>query len=257
MPKLKGKAKAAFLARMARGRKKHARRPRRNPGGAATMPYALVVNPEPKMSKKRKSRSKKRRHTSKRRGHARKRRNVVVMNPRRGRRRRRNALVLNPGGVGNVIGSVAKTAIPAIGGGFLANFVDGKFLGSKSSIVRILGKVGLAAAVGVVGKRVAPQGAAAAMAGVLGTIGGDLGARAAGGLPAIPAQQATKAGLAAMAAEDDNVAALLEGMGIVVQGLGEGEDGIANDESGMTPGMAAYTDEDPSSYTGYGDMEID
>ena len=222
------------------------------------MPYALVVNPEPKMSKKRKS-SKRRRSPSKRRsGHARKRKNIVVTNPRR--RRRRNTLVLNPAGrVGGALAKLATTAIPAIGGGFAANFIDGKLLGGKSAIVRVLGKVALAGVVGGVGRKFAPNGAAAAMAGILGTIGGDLGARAAGGLPTIPAQQATKAGLAAMAAEDTEIAALLQGMGIIVQGMGEGEDGITGDgdESGMTPGMAAYTNEDPSSYTGYGDMEID
>jgi len=229
------------------------------------MPTALVVNPEPKHMAKRR----RRKHSSKGRKVARRRhrRNLVVTNPRRGkgrRRHRRNALVLNPAGaIGGAVGGVMKTAIPAIGGGFLASFIDGKFLGKFGAVGRIVGKVGLAAAVGVIGRRFAPAGSAAAMAGILGTIGGDLGARAAGGLPSIPAQKATKAGLAAMAQEDEQIASLLQGMGIIVQGMGaddgdeigEGEDGLEGDE--MAPGMAAYTDQDPSSYTGYGDMEID
>jgi hypothetical protein len=118
----------------------------------------------------------------------------------------------------------------------------------------------------MIGKRFAPAGAAAAMAGALGTIGGDFGARMAGGLPSIPAQKLTQKGLAAMAAEDEQIGTLLQGMGIVVQGLGEGEDGGAyadnegtdgmGDGDQMAPGMAAYTDSDPSAYSGYGDMEI-
>lgn len=126
-------------------------------------------------------------------------------------RRRRN-----PGGPGigikGALRSVFVTAVPALGAGFVANFIDAKFLSDKNIVIRILAKVAQAAACGALFRR-RPVMAYASMGAVLGSIGGDFGTRVAGGVIVGATPVAKAAGVAALITEDPRT------MGVLVEGM--------------------------------------
>lgn len=170
-------------------------------------------------------------HMAKRRRSSRGRRRAVVrmVNPRRARRsvrRRRGAprrmrrvhhrRRRNPGGPGGgikgALRSVFVTAVPALGAGFVANFIDAKFLSDKNIVIRVLAKVAEAAACGML-FRSKPVMAYASMGAVLGSIGGDFGTRVAGGVVVGATPVAKAAGVAALITEDPRT------MGVLVEGM--------------------------------------
>ena len=199
--------------------------------------------------------------------HVRRRRHRRASNPRRVRRHRRARR--NPGrrhhrrhrarrrnpGFGGIIGNVLNIGVPAYGGAFAANFIDSKFLGDKSTIVRIGAKllefVGLSFL-----SRKFPNAAPAAMAGVIATLGAEHGTMLGGGVPGGPSTVTVKK-IAEMVAEDEHLGVLLtqqmRGMGIVIQGMGAAS--TQQLLEGYGNGMGAYTNS-PVGY-GMGDSESD
>jgi hypothetical protein len=213
-------------------------------------PVAYVVNPgRPKTMKKRRTRKHARR--------TRRRNAIVYANRARRRHRRHNAFVYanrghgrrrrrNPGGAAGIMGKVRNVlamSLPAVAGGFVAGFVDSKFLAGKNAVIRYGAKVGLAVVAGIaLSKR--PAAAAAAMGGIIGTIGSDLGVKMGGGVVASSKAAGMKE-LAAMAADDGDLALLMReelsgyGLGLIVQdqpgrgdGLGESDSEGMGDEGG-------------------------
>jgi hypothetical protein len=156
--------------------------------------------------------------------------------------------------VGGLVGNLVNVGIPAAAGGFLANFVDAKFLDGKSAILRIGAKVAEALGIGILLGRKFPRAAPAAMAGIFGTIGGDFGSHMGGGLPA-GGKEVTAKGIAELVAEDERMGVLLtqemRGMGIVIQGMGAAS--TQQLLEGYGNGIGAYTNQP----VGYGDSESD
>jgi hypothetical protein len=167
-------------------------------------------------------------HMARRRTHRSRRRAAVIMvNPRRRRRaharrrnpshrRRRFSRRRNPGmssgGIKGAVRSVFMAAIPAVGAGFVANFIDAKFLSAQNIVVRVLAKVAQAAAAAML-FRGKPVMAYSAMGGVLGSIGGDFGTQFAGGAVVGATPVAKAAGVAALITEDPRT------MGVLVEGM--------------------------------------
>ncbi len=165
-----------------------------------------------------------------RRTRGRRRAAVIMVNPRRRRRtharrrrgpahhyrsRRRHSRRRNPGmggGVKGALKSVFMTAIPALGGGFVANFIDAKFLADKNIVIRILAKVAQAALAGVM-FRSRPVIAYATMGSIIGSVGGDFGTRMAGGVVVGATPIAKAQGVAALITEDPRT------MGVLVEGM--------------------------------------
>ena len=143
--------------------------------------------------------------------------------------------------------------MPAIGGAFVANFVDSKFLGDKSPVVRLLAKVAEFVGFSMLSRKF-PRAAPAAMAGVVATIGAEWGTRLGGGVAGGPKEVATK-GIAEMLREDESMGVLLtnelRGMGIVIQGMGAAS--TQQLLEGYGNGIGAYTNQP----VGYGDSESD
>ena len=106
---------------------------------------------------------------------ARKRRHGKKHRKHHGRRRHNPAMLKGLGG------TVMKIGLPAVAAGAAAGFIESKFLGGKSVLIRGLARVGmgLAAAVGL--KR-NPLRAAAAAGAIIGGIGNEQGIRLGGGL---------------------------------------------------------------------------
>jgi hypothetical protein len=78
---------------------------------------------------------------------------------------------------------LVRTGLPAVAAGAAIGFVDSKFLSDKPMLVRVGGKVALAAVTGLLFRRRADV-AHVAMASILGTLGYEGGVRAAGGVVA-------------------------------------------------------------------------
>jgi hypothetical protein len=146
----------------------------------------------------------------------RRRNSATMVNPRRRRSLRRVRRRRNPGGIGQIIRDTIKVAIPALGAGFGIGYLDSKVLGDKSTLVRVGGKIGLAAAIGVLLRR-RPDLARAAMATVIGTLGYEQGLTIAGGTVAVSKPAAAKQ-LAALVFQDQQamgyLAENLQGMGL-------------------------------------------
>lgn len=137
------------------------------------------------------------------------------MNPRRRRRmfhRRRRNPGMGGGGIKTALKAVFMTGIPALAAGGVSGFIDSKFLSTKSAIVRILAKVGEAAAIAMLFRR-RPAMAFAAMGGVLGSIGYEQGVSFAGGAIVGASPAAKAAGVAALVTEDPRA------MGVLVESM--------------------------------------
>jgi hypothetical protein len=137
--------------------------------------------------------------------------------------------------VGAQVKSLTKLALPALGAGFLGNFVESKFLGSKSMPIRAIGRGVMAVAAGVL-LRKNPGAAGAAMGALLGPVGGELGTKMGGGLTVhSTSSPAAVKGLAEAIAGEEDMAALLQselqGFGVVLQASGGelGHDGAEID----------------------------
>lgn len=104
------------------------------------------------------------------------------------RRRRRNP----EGGVVSIIKQTVATAIPAVAAGGVMALVDNKLLGDKAMPVQVLGKLGLAAAVGYL-LRSRPRTAAVSMGAILGGLGYQLAAQLNGGVVATDTRSAMSA----------------------------------------------------------------
>ncbi len=150
---------------------------------------------------------------------------VIMVNPRRrrrhharrphSRRRMHHRRRRNPGMGGGIKGAVRQvfmTAIPALGGGFVANFIDAKFLADKNIVIRILAKLAQATLAGVL-FRSRPVVAYATMGAVIGSVGGDFGTRMAGGVVVGATPIAKAQGVAALITEDPRT------MGVLVEGM--------------------------------------
>lgn len=193
------------------------------------MPSALVANPRKRRRKARRStpaRTASGRFRKRRRSRARARTTTItVRNPRRRHHRRTRR---NPGMPGGFIKAAMSSVMPmGLGGigGALTGVIDSKLLANKP-LVSALSKIVLGG-VGAAVFRKRPPLAYGWAGGVMGSLGYSLGVKVAGGLVAGNAKQAMK-GLADLASEDQEVAALLEGMGDLVDennsmGDGEGE----------------------------------
>jgi hypothetical protein len=235
MAKLHGAAKAAFLARMARGRgaKAKRRKARRAASGG---------------HKRRKRAHARKRHPSKRRhhnpgveallvnptggSHMARRRKHHKKHRSHGRRRHHNPM--GGGLVKGAMGTVTGIGLPAAAAGAAFGFVDAKFLAKKSPIVRIIGTIvaGVAAAVALKRK---PAAAAAAAGAILGNLGYQQGFKMGGGLAIAPGQH----GLGVVLQENPAMVAEL-GTVLEMQGVGEGEgEGMAADVDGMGDDVAS------------------
>ena len=116
------------------------------------------------------------------------------------------------GGIKGAIKGVFMAAIPAIGAGGVAAFIDAKWLSDKNVIWRILAKLAQAAAWGAAFRR-RPIIAYSAMGAAIGSIGGDFGTRLAGGVVVGASPVAKAQGVAALITEDPRT------MGVLVTGM--------------------------------------
>jgi len=176
---------------------------RLTPRTGAIMPYTRVANPR-----------RKKHH----------RRNPSRKHHRRARRRR------NPS-FGGVMATVKSTAAPMVVGGLAglgAGFVDAKLLGSKP-IISIFVKLAAAlAGAAVVGQK-HPMIAAGWAGGLIGSTGYHAGVALGGGMVGLSPQGALK-GIADMAADDPEMAAMIAGLGEVDDDNSGGALGEAADE---------------------------
>lgn len=208
-------------------RKRTSPRRRKNPGvrfiaiaptEGGTMPRALVANPKRRRAKRRRgARSASGRFlpTTKRR----RRRARRVSNPRRHRRHARR----NPGMPSGLVRSAMASLLPmGLGGigGAISGFADAKLMADKP-ILSAASKVALGA-VGAALLRKRPALAFGFAGGVMGSFGYSMGVKAAGGLVATSPTAALK-GIADMANDDPEMAALLEGLGELAPDNGVGD----------------------------------
>jgi F0F1-type ATP synthase assembly protein I len=220
--KLRGAAKAAFLRRMAagrrgvqvRGRKSYVSRARHRKG---VKKHLRAIVPIPRRSMVA---------------------GLVRLNPRTGamtmtkvanpRRKkkthRRHAhRVRNPSFRG-ALASIKSTAVPMLTGGLAglgAGFIDAKYLGSKPT-VSIVAKLLLAlAGAAALGKK-HPMAAAGWAGGLVGSTGYHAGVNFGGGMVGLSPAGALK-GIADMAADDPEMAAMIAGLGDVVDSDGMGD----------------------------------
>lgn len=184
------------------------------------MPRALVANPSRRRKAKRRRGA--RRSASGRFMKAtaprRRRRARRVSNPRRRRHYRRN-----PGMPSGLIRSAMSSLLPmGLGGlgGAISGFADAKLMADKP-IISAVSKVALGA-VGAAFLRRRPALAFGFAGGVMGSFGYSMGVKAAGGLVATSPQAALK-GIADMANDDPEMAALLEGLGELTPDNGVGD----------------------------------
>jgi len=157
---------------------------------------------------------------------------VIMMNPRRRRRRHSRARFhprrrrrhhvrrrINPGMGGGIKGALKNAfmvGVPAIGAGFVSNFVDAKWLSDKHVVIRMGAKLVEATLAGLFFRR-RPVIAFASMGAILGSIGGEFGVRAAGGVVVGSSPVSKGQGAAALITEDPRA------MGVLVttmQGMG-------------------------------------
>ena len=198
------------------------------PGGSI-MPSALVANPRKRRRKARRSspartasgRFRKGGGHRRRRSSSRARRTttITVRNPRRRRHVRRNP-GMSRGFLKAAMSSVMPMGLGGLGGA-LTGVIDSKFLSTKP-LISALSKIALGG-VGAAILRRRPPLAFGWAGGVMGSLGYSLGVKVSGGLVAGNAKAAMK-GLADLASEDQEVAALLEGMGDLVD-----DDGMSGD----------------------------
>jgi len=167
------------------------------------MSRALVANPRKKRRRARRAPTTTRR---------RRRRPVTARNPRRRRRHSHAKRRRNPGMAGGfmkaAIGSLLPMGLGGIGGA-VCGMADAKFMSDKP-VISALSKVALGAA-GAALLRKRPALAFGWAGGVMGSFGYSMGVKAAGGLVAHSPTTALK-GIADMAQENPEMAALLEGL---------------------------------------------
>lgn len=282
MAKLKGAAKAAFLRRMARGRKaarkgrgSKARRrsmKRRNPlyarhdidRGEKIHRSMVEKRANPRRRKRRKPARARKARRAKRR-HVRRHHNplptALIVNPTGGtmarrRKHRKHARRSNPhkrrrhhrrhrnpmgGGIKGIGAGLVKSGITAVAAGAASSFVEAKFLGKQSVMVRALARAGMAVGAGMM-LRGKPLAAATAIGAILGPIGGEQGTKMGGGLVlhGLGSMQA----LAEHIAENEDMALLLQdemkGLGLI---LTSGTDGMGADAADLDGGMTGMGDE--------------
>ncbi len=179
------------------------------------MSRALVANP-----RKRRRRARRAPTTTRRR------RPVAVRNPRRRRRvHHRRHYRRNPGMGGGLVKTAMASLLPmGLGGigGAISGFADAKFMADKP-LISALSKVVLGVG-GAALLRKRPALAFGFAGGVMGSFGYSVGVKAAGGLVATSPQSALK-GIADMANDDPEMAALLEGLGELTPDAGVGDSG--------------------------------
>jgi hypothetical protein len=134
-----------------------------------------------------------------------------MANPTRRMRRHRRRRRRNPGGMGRAIGTFLKVGIPSVMAGGLFGLVDSKLLADKSAIIRVAGKIGTAAALGLVFRK-NPLLAISTMSGILGTIGYEQAINLSGGMVA-PTPAAAVKGINALIRDDPQT------MGVLIQGM--------------------------------------
>lgn len=115
-------------------------------------------------------------------------------------------------GIKGAVRQVFMAGVPALAGGFAANFIDTKWLSTQNPLVRIGAKVAEAAIAAVLFRK-KPVIAYATMGAILGSIGGDYGTQFAGGVVVGSAPAAKAAGVAALITEDPRT------MGVLVEGM--------------------------------------
>lgn len=235
MAKLKGAAKARFLARMNRGRRrkglgairsKGARKRRRSKSSrrARARRVATIVQTNPSrrrrrnrrtttMAKRRRRPRRARRVTS---GRRRRRAAIMLINP--GRRRHRRGRRRNPGfSFGSAARDLGKVLLPGAGAAFLMGLIDSKLLGDKALPVQIVAKLGLAAGAGYF-LRKKPSAAYAAMGAIIAGASYPMGVRVGGGVVAAGKVTGVKE-LASLVAGDQYAMGLLlpqlQGMGVL------------------------------------------
>lgn len=248
--KLRGAAKRAFLAVMARGRAAARRRKnplyarhdidrgeriypamvdRRNEGAAPMLmnPSALIVNPRHRKRRRRRSNqvgfpNRTHRRRSWHRGHRRRRDNVLIpVVANRLRRRRHNQLMPLPNPGGGLVGKMIGMALPATAAGLGVGLIDAKLLAGRGAFMRYGAKVGLAALGLMTARRFPTLGPSLAAAG-FSSIGYEFGMKMGGGVLA-GSKKAGMKELAAMAAEEEEMSQLLAtelhgyGMGLLVE----------------------------------------
>ena len=211
-----------------------------------TMPYALIANPR-KRRRRRKATNpaRRRRHVKARRTRNPKRKShsrslarrthptVTVINPKK-RRRSHARRTRNPSG-SQIMDSLKESALPSLvgaGAGFGLAVLDTKVLHRKP-MFSLLAKVGLSLTANIIfanHQKVAHAISAASMA----SVGYSMGIKTMGGMVAMD-QGAMLEGMAAMAEEDSNFAALLQDAGVgalltgVDPGMGAAEQTAAED----------------------------
>lgn len=159
---------------------------------------------------------------------ARKRSHARKSNPHRKHRRRHARRHRNPGGMlKGLPGQALKIGVPAIVAGAAAGFVESKFLGAKSPMVRGLARVamGLGAAALL---RKNPMRAAVAAGAIIGGIGNEAGIRMGGGLVLTSKTAGMKELAEAMSADDEMGLVFKEemrGLGTVVEMQALSDDG--------------------------------
>ncbi|HEU0081839.1 MAG TPA: hypothetical protein VFQ87_03130 [Bradyrhizobium sp.] len=254
--KLRGKAKAAFLRRMAKGRRKttttaRPRKGRKLTGRAKAAFLRRMASGRKGWRVPSKAQVSRARHRKGVKKHLRAitsigRRQMVaglvrlnprtgritmtkVANPRRKKHHHRGRRVKNPSFRG-VLGPIKASIAPMMLGGLSglgAGYMDAKLLGDKPTI-SILAKIGLAIiGAGFIGRR-HPMAAAGWAGGLVGSTGYKFGAKWGGGMVALSPSSALK-GIADMAAENPEMAATIAGLGDVVDANG-GELGDGSDE---------------------------
>lgn len=190
---------------------------------------AAVANPKRRRKSKRRAapaRSKARRRKAapaQRRSKGRKRKYPYTVtfrtpNPKRRRRRARNP------SFGGIMTTVKSSAMPMLVGGAAglgAGFMDAKFLGSRPT-VSVLAKVGLALLGAAALGRKRPLWAAGWAGGMIGSTGYGAGVRLGGGMVGL-SPAGTLKGIADMAAENEEMASMIAGLGDVVDTETAGE----------------------------------
>ena len=216
-------------------RRRRRRNPRRGHHGATRAYAAGYARAFAKPRKRRKAKARGRRavtHTYRKGSRARRAYPLMLNRPKRRRRAR------NPS-FGGVMQTVKSSLGPMFMGGlsgFGAGVLDAKLLGNRP-MISILSKLGLAViGAGVMGRK-HPLAAAGWAGGLIGSVGYTQGVKLSGGLVGLNNAH-TVQGLAELASDDPEMAALLAGLGDVVDdasGLGDAsdyEDALADAESG-------------------------
>jgi hypothetical protein len=203
---LKRKNPAKRRRRKAPSTKARARKPRTTTRVVALLQPPPARRKNPKMARKRKTTTKRRRRRNP---------GALLVNPRHKRRKTsRRRYRRNPSMRGTAK-NLLSIGVPAVGGGVLMGFIDAKFLGDLSPVMRTAAKVLGAFAVGYGGRRFGSERTGTVLtAAALGAIGFEWGIRAGGGIVGATKEETTGA-LLSSARSNPRVAA---GLGALLNG---------------------------------------